>query len=94
MSNKIRKYHGASFKFKVAMAAAKGDKSVAELCQEYGVLSSQIYAWKKQLEDQGAEKIFTDKRKADKEKINTEKLHAIIGQQKVEIDFLEKVLNP
>ena len=39
MSNKMKKKpHSAAFKFKVALAAIKGDKTTAELCQEYGVV--------------------------------------------------------
>lgn len=91
MSNRIRKYHGDNFKFKVAMAAAKEDKPIAELCQECGVAANQIYAWKKQLEEHGRE-LFADKRKANNHETEIERLHSIIGQQKVEINFLEKVL--
>lgn len=47
MTVKMKKRpHRPEFKFKVAIAAIRGDKTTAELCQEYGVVSSQIFKWK------------------------------------------------
>ena len=91
MTKQIRKYHGDQFKFKVALAALKEDKPMAELCQEYGIVASQIYTWKKQLEEHVAE-IFTDKRKTNNHDEEVTKLHATIGKLKVENDFLARVL--
>lgn len=43
---KIKKYHGDELRAKVALTALKGDKTINELCQEFGVALAQIYAWK------------------------------------------------
>ena len=41
------------FKLKVALEALKENKTVPELRQEFGLVASQIYAWKKQLKGGG-----------------------------------------
>lgn len=88
---KIRKRHVKSFKVKVALEAIKEQKTASELCQEFGITSSQIYSWKKQLEE-GAESIFEDKRQVDNKQDEVDKLHRIIGKITAERDFLDRAL--
>jgi transposase len=94
MSNK-RRNHSPEFKAKVALAAAKGDKTTAELVSQYGIHASQISKWKHELIE-NADELF--KSKSDKTKNATdtediEKLQAKIGQLVMENDFLGKVLD-
>ena len=90
MKNK-RRNHSAQFKVKVALAAAKGQKTIAELSQEYKVHSTQIVQWKKQLMDSLPE-IFSVRRKKEQQEqeLLTNELYQQIGQLKVELDWLKK----
>lgn len=83
--------HSDQFKFKVALEALKGNKTVAELCQEFEIASSQVYDWKKKLEETGPE-VFTIKGKPKNTDAEIDRLHATIGKLKVECDFLAKAL--
>jgi transposase len=57
MSRRSRRNHGPTFKAKVALAAIKGEKTLAELAQLYDVHTTQIAAWKAQLLE-GATGVF------------------------------------
>lgn len=57
-----RRTFSASFKAKVALAAAKGDRPLAELASQHGVYPNQISAWKKQLLE-GVGELFEDGRR-------------------------------
>jgi len=90
MQNK-RRNHSAAFKAKVALAAAKGDKTIAELASEYQVHPNQITQWKKRLLESLPE-IFSCSRDRDKRRQDdlTDRLYQQIGQLKVELDWLKK----
>ena len=90
MKNK-RRNHAAAFKAKVALAAAKGDKTIAELASEYEVHPNQITQWKKQLLESLPE-IFSRRRQngLHEQEDLTAQLYQQIGQLKVELDWLKK----
>jgi len=90
MKNK-RRNHNAPFKVKVALAAIKGDKTIAELTNELRVHPTQITQWKKQLTDSLPD-IFSARRKKERQNQAelTAQLYQQIGQLKVELDWLKK----
>ena len=86
-----RRSFSAGFKAKVALAAAKGDKTLAELASQYGIYPNQISAWKKQLLGQMSE-LFEDgrKRKQSEDETEAAELYEQIGRLKVQLDWVKK----
>ena len=90
MAKRKRRTHSAAFKAKVALAAMAGERTIAELAQQFEVHPNQITQWKKQLTDQASD-IF-DKGKKEEPEVDIKTLHAKIGQLTLENDFLEGAL--
>jgi transposase len=90
---RTRRNHTAVFKAKVALAAIKGEKTLAELSTQYDVHVNQITQWKSELIGRATE-IFTTaaERKEAAGGPDVGSLHAKIGQQAMEIDFLAVAL--
>lgn len=92
MSNLKKQSYDEIFKFKVALAAIQGSKTTVELCNEFCIVSSQLYAWKKLLEKKGPEIFFDKRRTENKDLENIKQLNTTIETQKEELNFLERVL--
>ncbi len=92
MSKKPRRKHSPAFKAKVALAALAGDKTLAQLTQEFEVHQNQIVDWKKQLSERAAE-VFGKPAEPESPPVDLQALHAKIGQLTLENDFLEGALN-
>ena len=57
MTRRKRRNHSSAFKAKVALSAVKGERTVAELAEQFDVHPNQIQDWKKRLVE-GAEDVF------------------------------------
>ena len=87
---RTRRNHGAPFKAQVALAAVKGDKTLAELAEHFRVQPTQITEWKQQLLARAADVFGGSKPTAETPDLKT--LYAKIGQLALENDFLEGAL--
>lgn len=92
MTKRKRRNHSPGYKAKVAMAAVRGDKTLAELSQQYDVHPNQIVDWKKRLVS-GAEELFENgTHKAEDSEQKVKELHAKIGELTMDRDFLSRAL--
>jgi len=90
MAQKRKQYSG-EFKFKVALEAAKGTKTMSQLASETGVHPTQIGQWKRQLLEEGVEFFSHNgngKEQRD-EKVEAE-LYEQIGRLKMELEWVKK----
>jgi transposase len=87
-----RRNHLPGFKAKVALAAIKGDKTLAELSEQFDVHQNQITEWKKQLLEQAGSVFGSSKERKKADDAQLKDLHAKIGELALENDFLAKAL--
>ena len=87
-----RKRHEPEFKARVALEALKGIKTIQEIAKEYEVHPVQVSDWKKKMLEGASEVFNPGRKKSTEEEFNAQKdqLHAKIGKQAVEIDYLQK----
>ena len=93
MSRRPRRNHSSAFKAKVALAAIKGDRTLAQLAEQFDVHPNQITAWKAQLEGSAANVFGPGSGVAQVAPVaDIKALHAKIGALTLENDFLEGAL--
>src|SRR5947208_13864833 len=92
MSRRPRRNHTPAFKAKVALAAIKSDRTLAQLAEQFDVHPNQITTWKAQLED-GAVDVFAVGSTAPiTPAVDVKSLHAKSGQLTLDNDLLERAL--
>lgn len=93
MKKRARRNHTPAFKAKVALAAIKGDRTLAQLAEQFDVHPNQITTWKGQLEGGAADVFGLGSRGARAEPlVDVKELHAKIGELTLENDFLSGAL--
>ncbi len=85
MKRRPRRNHTAAFKAKVALAAIKGDRTLAQLAEQFDVHPNQITTWKAQLESAAAD-VFDPGGSGGA-------TQPAIGELTLENDFLEGALS-
>ncbi len=91
MARRPRRNHSPASKAKVAVAAVRGEKTLAELAQQFDVHPNQITQWRAQLLDNAAG-VFGAAVESGPPPVDVKALHAKIGELTLENDFLEGVL--
>ncbi len=84
-----RRRHGPGFKFKVALEAAKEQKTISQLSSELSLHPTQISDWKKQLLENG-ETVFQPNGKQKLQVIQESELYEQIGRLKMELEWIKK----
>ena len=84
-------------KSQVALAAIKGEKTLAQISSDYQVHPTQIGLWRKQVLAHLPE-IFKDNRRKEKRQQEEyqeqlDNLYRIVGQKDIELDWLKKKLS-
>ena len=94
MTKRTQRTHSPAFKAKVALAAIKGAKTLAELAKLFDVHPHQITAWKAQLQEGAAGVFGTSPAAAETVLVvDLKLLHAKIGELTLEKDFLSGALS-
>ncbi|MBJ9660532.1 transposase [Burkholderia gladioli] len=82
-----RRTHSAAFKAKVALAAVRCERTLAELAQRFDAHPNRITEWKRQLQQRAADVFGAAGRPTSEPPVDLKALHAKIGQLTLGNDF-------
>jgi putative transposase len=86
-----RQRHSDTFKAKVALAALKGDRTVAQLASAFDLHATQVSQWKKQLLANASAAFGSDRKGSEVDHDAREAvLYQQIGKLQMELDWLKK----
>ena len=92
MARRSRRNHSPAFKAKVVLTAVRGDRTLAELAEQFDVHPNQVQNWKKQLIEKADHVVGSGLAEAATQEQRQQQLHAKIGQLTMEKDFLAHTL--
>jgi transposase len=92
MKRRSRRNHTPAFKAKVALAALRNDRTMAQLAEQFDVHPNQVTTWKDQLIEAAADLFERGSHGKPAPQIDIKTLHAKIGELTLENDFLERAL--
>ncbi len=88
---KKRRRHAAAFKFRVALEALEGSKTISQLPSEHEIHANQIRAWKRQPLEDGPSVFATNgERKQREQEAQEAELYEQIGRLKMELEWFKK----
>lgn len=93
MAKRPRRNHSPAFKAKVALAALRGEKTLAELSQQHDVHQNQIGQWRAQFLEKAADVVSSVSSSTSTPAVDVKTLHAKIGELTLANDFLGSALD-
>ena len=88
---KKRRRHTAAYKFRVALEALEGGKTISQLSSEHEIHPNLIRDWKRQLLEDGPRVFATNgERKQKEQEAQEAELYEQIGRLKMELEWLRK----
>jgi len=94
MTRRPRRNHSPAFQAEMALAPIKGERTSAELAQQFDVHPNQITPWRSQLLERASGLIGADWKAEAAPAVDVKTLHAKIGELTLKNDFMYGELGP